>query len=194
MKFVFREKRAQAAAPFELFVAVTIMAFVMIIGYMVLDSATTQSCLNNVDNEMRIFKSNLEEAANKRSSSSFLFSPDTKCFASKEAKLWIHLEKNSRICTSACGKPLDECYIFSFTNSAIPNSSRSKCLDLPSLTTLLPGIGSTSCELAADASLASYTPVDPTNNTSKLPTGNYVIRNVASAAEQYAKICIWHKS
>lgn len=184
------DHKAQAAAPFELFVAVIIMGFVIVIGYSVLQGVYTEVCLNSVDREMTNLKLAIEDTVNRKSSNNVFFHPDSQCFSTTEASLKIVLETNNKVCASRCGYPSDECYIMTFSNSKIAHSLRQKCLDLPPYTNFL--VEGTLCgseELAQDG----YSTVDPINSDS-LKMGTYVIRNVSPAGDTYPKVCVWHRS
>ncbi|MCX6803108.1 MAG: hypothetical protein NTY48_00895 [Candidatus Diapherotrites archaeon] len=186
-------ERAQAAAPFELFVAVIIMAFVLVIGYKVLDEATTAACLNKVDKEMTGLISNIRDTVVTRSSNLFSFQPDTKCFSSKESSLKIYMEKNGRVCSAVCQKPLEECFIITFSNPALANATRQKCIDIPTYTSFM---SEESCSMT-DAPLqqAGFDIINPQSDMGQgILRGQYVIRNISPGGDTYPKICVWYKA
>jgi len=57
-------QKGQAAAPFELLVAIIIMTFVIIVGTQMLNRVNEQVCINHVESEMSKFVNYLEETAN----------------------------------------------------------------------------------------------------------------------------------
>ena len=195
--FFQQEKRAQAAAPFELFVAVIIMAFVVIVGYNMLEKVNTEVCLNTVDREMTECKINLEDTVVRKSSNSFFFGPDTKCFASKQTTMKIEIVKQRAVCASRCNYPSDECYVMTFRNPNISNSLKQKCIDLPPLTNFLLDQSCQDYSLEEDesgqTSTADYRAVDPTKEGDIL-IGNYRIVNVSPAGDTYPKVCVWYRA
>jgi len=185
---VFFNQKGQAAAPFELFVAVIIMTFVVIVGYNMLEKVNTEVCLNTVDREMTKFKIALEDTVARKSSNAFYFHPDEKCFASQETVMKLEVEKNQKICTARCGYPSEECYVMTFSNPNIPNAFKSKCVDLPPLTNFLT---ENSCETTLETT--DYNPVDPTKE-GQILIGAYRFINVSPAGDTYPKVCIWYKA
>ncbi|MFA6065222.1 MAG: hypothetical protein WCW44_01345 [archaeon] len=181
-------QKGQAAAPFELFVAVIIMTFVVIVGYNMLEKVNTEVCLNTVDREMTKFKIALEDTVARKSSNAFYFHPDEKCFASRETVMKLEVETNKNLCTARCNYPSEECYVMTFSNPNIPNAFKSKCIDLPPLTNFLT---ETSCEGGPDT--ADYKTVDPTKE-GQILIGGYRLVNVSPAGDTYPKVCIWYKA
>ncbi|MEI7961790.1 MAG: hypothetical protein WCI04_05655 [archaeon] len=188
---IFKENKAQAAAPFELFVAVIIMAFVVVMGYTVLGTVNTEVCLNNVDKEMIKFKIALEDTANRNSSQAFSFMPPTACFDSKNTIMKIDVGKDST-CASRCGSMLSECYIMTFSNPDISNAFKQKCIDLPQYTSF-----PTDAPLCDDSTLAGtgFSTVNPIEGgKAGIQPGRYVVRNVSPTGDTYKKICVWYNA
>jgi len=182
--------QGQAAAPFELFVAVIIMAFVVVVGYSMLTYINREICLNSVDKEMTEFKLNLEDTVNRKSSTKFFFQPDSACFYSKQTKMNIQLLKEPMTCAARCSFSSNECYVMTFHNPNVPNAFRQKCLDLPELTQF---IGQTGSFCSDDSELGSqgYNVIDPT--LEGIFTGAYILKNATPLGEAYTKVCVWHK-
>ena len=192
--FKSKENRAQAAAPFELFVAVIVMAFVMVMGYVVLNMVNTEVCLNQVDKEMGKFKTAFEDTVNRKSSNSFYFLPPAACFSSKETVMKLELIKQPRVCADRCGFPADECNVLTFSNPTVANAFKQKCVDLPQYTSIMPKNDNVTC--ADDGSLSGngFVIVDPRENGTAILSGQYVIRNVSPAGDTFPKICVWYKA
>ena len=185
----FKEKKAQASAPFELFVAVIIMGFVVVMGYTVLGQVNNEVCLNSVDKEMTKFKAALEDTANRNSSQSFSFMPPTACFDSKNTTMKIEVGRD-QTCSSRCGSMLSECYIMTFANPDISNAFKQKCIDLPQYTSF-----PTDAPLCDDSTLSSggfqtINPIEGGKNS--IQPGRYVVRNVSPTGDTYKKICVWY--
>jgi len=180
------KQSGQMSAPFELFVAVIIMGFVVIIGSQMIANANANVCLNSVDKAMATFKTKLEETANQRSSNQFFFSPD-RCFDAAKAKIGIEKYNNSKVCSAKCGKPWDSCFTMSFYAEDIPNAYIEKCLNIPQYTTFFSSLDSGMCE-----GLQDYEAISPGNGGIKL--GQYILRNVANIGATYPSVCIYYKA
>lgn len=181
--------RAQASAPFELFVAVIIMTFVVVVGYQVLESVSREVCLNSVEREMTTFKIKLEDTVARKSSNKFMFSPQGGCFESKGTIMKIDVEKDSKICANRCGYPSDSCYVMTFANPNIAGAFRQKCLELPPYTTF----ATTDCGQIEGPDSADYGPIDPIS-IGALQVGSYITRNISAAGETYPNVCVFYKS
>ncbi len=191
MKFI-RKNKGQVSAPFELLVAVVIMAFVVIVGWKVLTDAKLQSCLNTVDKSMTDFKINLEDTANRRSENFFNFSPDRTCFYSKDSAMKIYLEKSSSVCAAICKRPVQECYVLKFANQSIPNAAKNKCLELPTYTSFT--ASGDLCTNIDQTLYRGYEPVNPLGDDGdNLGIGQYVFKYVALQGQAFPQICIWFR-
>jgi hypothetical protein len=185
MRKFFSEK-AQVSAPFELFVALIIMAFVVIIGSQMLGDVFAKQCLATVDKELTEFKVNLEDTTNNMSSSKFSFFPN-RCFNENKAIIKIETLANQKQCSAKCSVPSETCFIILFYAEDVPNGYKDACVNLPTYTSFL--TDSTSCPTVDD--LAGYTAIDPRDG---IRLGQYVLRNVAQAGDTYPKICTYYKS
>ena len=191
----FLNKRGQASAPFELFVAVTIMAFVIIIGYQTLDRVNREVCLSTVDREMTNFKINLEYTVARKSQNKIFFNPDPKCFASKTTVMKIEVEDNKSVCASRCSYPSDTCYVMTFYNENIPDAFKQKCLDLPKYTSFVADPGS--CEIKTNdevnSDMEGYKAIKPMD-AGNILIGSYIFRNISPAGETFPKVCVFYKA
>lgn len=201
----FISSKAQMSAPFELLVAVIIMTFVVIIGTQMLETSQKQVCLASVDREITEFTLNLKEAAVNRTVTRFDFRPDN-CYNENKAISTIVLFNDAHSCGVRCGlSGVESCFVFIFAAEDIPNGYRQKCIEIPSYTTFLGT--DTKCATNTDE-LAGYLPISPigdgasnivlVNNTAvntnaTIRSGNYIIKNVASAAQTYPDICVFVK-
>lgn len=188
-KFLLMNEKAQASAPFELFVAVIIMAFVIVVGYTALERVNTEVCINTVEREMTKFKVNLEGTVNLKSQNKIFFSPDDRCFASKQTIMKIETEDDRRVCAARCNYPSDTCFIMTFSNPNISGAFRTKCLDLPNYTNFVIEACGETAELAGEG----YTAVDPTKN-GQIRSGVYVFSNISPAGKTYPDICVFYKA
>ena len=183
------DEKAQASAPFELFVAVIIMTFVVIVGYQMLQTVNNEVCLNTVDREMTKLKINLEDTVARKSSNRFMFQPDNKCFSSKDTMMKLALESNKDVCAARCGHPSENCFILTFYNPNVPNGFKAKCMDVPIYTSFVKDDASVLC---GDAE-PGFVLTDPTIDGS-IQIGSYILRNVSTVGETFPKVCMWYKA
>jgi hypothetical protein len=191
MKFkgIFSSRKGQMSAPFELFVAVIIMAFVIIIGSQMLSAANREVCVNNIDKQLSDFKSNIENTANYKNSTKFLFENPDKCFNEKNAKINItHVAKNARLCALVCGRAEESCFILNFVISK-DGISKQKCLNINKFTTFMTGETTSACD-SATLGVDGYVAISPENS---LPTGSYILRNVSNPGEPFPKVCTFYR-
>lgn len=191
MNWFFINNKGQASAPFELLVAVVIMSFVMVVGYVVLENVNTQVCLNSVDREMTEFKLAIEDSVTRMSSTPLTFRPEGSCFSSKKSKLQIYNEETRSVCAAVCGFAADKCYIMKFS-SELPGSTKRKCLNLPSFTSFQDN-ESGMCNDDTLVQGSGYSAIDPTVEGQFL-AGSYVIRNISPAGHPFPLICVYYKS
>ena len=178
--------RAQAAAPFELLVAVIIMTFVIIVGSQMLGQVNDQVCMNHVENEISKFVNYLEETANKKSTSKFSFRPEKICFNQSTHVMKIVREMDVRVCSAKCGIPQDTCYVMIFYTPDVALGTKERCINLPVYTNF--ETNDSVCTALGD--LAGYSVVVPSE---KLPFGSYVLKNVAKVGETWPNICVYAK-
>ena len=181
-------RRGQVSAPFELFVAIIIMSFVVIIGIQMLTNVQAQVCLASVDKELGEFKSKLEDTANNMASNKFFFSPE-RCFNENKVIIKVETLSSTKQCSAKCGTPVDKCFTVMFYAPDVPNGYKDKCLNLPVYTSFLTQGGEGGCESLDD--VAGYEAVDPRD---QIRLGQYVTRNVAQAGDTYPKMCVFYKA
>lgn len=189
MKSIFFSEYGQASAPFELMVAVIIMSFVMVVGYMVLDTVNTQVCLNSVDREMTEFKLALEDSVARMSSTPLVFRPEGTCFSSTKSTLKIYNEETPSVCSAVCGFAANSCYIMVFSSKTPGISTKRKCLNLPAFTSFQEEPTCVDSVLQGQG----YSTIDPTIEGKFLP-GSYIIRNISPAGHPFPMICVWYKT
>lgn len=187
--------KGQMSAPFELFVAVIIMGFVILIGTGMLDKVNDQVCLNSIDKQITDFKLYLEETANKKSSTKFGFWPDN-CFQESKAGINIQKKTSTTTCAAKCGKPTDSCFVIQFYSAELAGGFKEKCLNLPTYTSFYSDGENCFSSISAE-DLDGYDAIDPMYGGSgdeplKIRRGSYVIRNISAAGEVYPKICVYY--
>jgi hypothetical protein len=192
--FLSMNQKAQASAPFELFVAVIIMTFVIILGHSLLITVQTEICLNSVDKAMTDFKSSLEDTVNTRTSKRFSFQPESSCFDSKETIMNISVEDNARVCAARCDFASDTgCYLMTFQNPNITSANatnfKTKCLNLPPLVSFLSAESDYCSNEAFTAD--GFELIDL--STAKIQRGTYYLVNATRANDTYPMICVWYK-
>jgi hypothetical protein len=199
-------QRGQMSSPFELFVAIIIMTFVIIIGTQMLASANANACMASIDRELIEFKQMLEDTAQRRSQNKFEFRPDD-CFNQNQATIKIVKYTQPSQCSVACGKPMQYCWAMVFSAPDLTNGFKKKCLNLPQYTTFTDS--PTICK-TTDEQLKGYKAIDPTEEitstdgtnpedginftTTNLKPGSYILRNVAGAGKTYPEMCVFRKA
>lgn len=184
--------KAQMSSPFELFVAVVIMTFVVIIGTQMLDVSQKQVCLASIDREVTKFVVNLEDSANNRTASRFEFRPDN-CYNESQAIARIFRFDDAQICGAKCNiAGMSSCIVLIFHASDIPGGNIEKCIRIPPYTTFLQ-TNDSRCSTVGD-DLNVYLPIFPVGDMGdNLVQGSYVIRNVSTAAEKFPSICMFRR-
>lgn len=181
--------KGQMNSPFELLVTMVIIVFVILLGSQMLAYAGNKTCENGVNSEISEFKTNLEDAANGRSSKEFTFYPDNVCFDKSKAIIKLQRLSTQRECSAICGKPTDACWVLIFnSNESKDGIFLQRCLALHSYTSFL--TDSTNCSTADKEELDGYNVLDPTQI---MPLGKYILRNVAGVGESLPKICTFQK-
>ncbi len=180
------DSKAQSGAPFELLVAVIIMAFVLIIGAQVINSTNQKVCENNVQKEVLEFKGFLEDTVNRKSANKFVFYPDDPCFEVSKSVTKVEKLFDEKSCLANCGQPLSSCWVITFDSKEERTQSIyfRACVDLPAYTTFL---GPTS-----DCYEEGYNVVDAME---KIPFGQYSLKynSVGGDTSGVPKICVMHK-
>ncbi|MBT4192613.1 MAG: hypothetical protein HOE11_04860 [Candidatus Diapherotrites archaeon] len=188
MKF---NSRGQMSAPFELLVAMIIMAFVVIIGTQMIANTETQMCLLSIDKELTEFKLSIEETAQKKASVKFDFRPED-CFNEKKVTIKLHqFIDDPATCAARCGDPRDSCFIIFFSAPNLSNGYKQKCLDIAEYTTFL----GEDADCATTGALEGYTAMKPIGDAADvLLPGTYVLRDVSPAGNAYPKICVFRRA
>lgn len=182
------------SSPFELFVAVIIMTFVIIIGTQMLNQSQEQVCLTSIDRELTEFKINLEDTVNSRSATRFEFRPDD-CYNEAKAVVKIFRYNDAATCGSKCGvSGVESCFVLLFNASDISQGHREKCINIPAYTTFLGGsLGKDLCGVGAD--LQGFGPIFPVGTDGEnLTPASYALRNVSDASETYPSICVYKRA
>lgn len=179
-------QKGQSGAPFELLVAVIIMAFVIIIGAQVINSTNEKVCENNVHKSVLEFKGFLEDTVNRKSVNKFIFYPDDPCFEVSKAVTKIEKLFDEKSCLANCGQPLSSCWVISF--NSVEERTKSiyyrTCVNLPVYTTFL----GTSGDCFEEGFVA-------VNVLEKIPFGQYTLKYYAEEDDTSSvpKICVMHK-
>jgi uncharacterized protein (UPF0333 family) len=183
--------RGQVNSPFELLVAIIIMGFVILIGTQMIASANDQVCFSVVKKEMVEFSDSLENSSEYRTSTKFSFRPNEKqCYNESQSIMKIVKYANQTKCSAVCGQPLNSCFIMVFGAEDIVNGYEDICLNIPTYTSFVSD--TTTCP-TNEPSLNGYNALEviSTGKNLTLPSGTYIIRNVAPAGKTYPVICTY---
>jgi hypothetical protein len=190
MKLI-RNEKGQMSAPFELMVAIIIMAFVVIIGAQMLANTNEQMCLLSIESELKEFKLNIEKTAQERASIKFDFRPED-CFNERKTTIQIvQFNDDPATCASRCGDPRDSCFVLFFSSLDLANGYKQKCLNIAEYTFFLGA--DAQCSIGED--LKGFVAMNPIGDAAdNLLPGTYILRDVAPAGEAYSKICVFRRA
>ncbi len=153
-----RGTSGQESAPFELLVAVILMAFVLFAGYNALDRLNKQVCQNVIESELNEFSRSLENTATGKGSNEFTFNfsqngtscsakiNDCAAFGSTNPGdvqcVQLVDSTDPKICSAHCPSARTLCSLLIYKSAKY--SSVIKCVDI-STTTVFPEAGSPQC-------------------------------------------------
>ncbi len=123
--------RGQEGAPFELLVAVIMMAFVLVIGWYAIDRLRTETCYNENEKMMEELKTAITHAVNYRNIKTINFKL-TNC--SKEDKVFIEDYTDPYLCQRYCLGSQEHCSILWYHSKG---KNIAKCLNIATSTQFL---------------------------------------------------------
>lgn len=185
--------KAQMSSPFELFVAVIIMTFVVIIGTQMLNVSQQRICLSSIEGELSEFENNLQETANNRTATRFEFRPQN-CYNESESIVRIFRFDDSVVCGAKCGTSgMRTCHVLVFNTSDIPGGYIEKCLRISSNTSFAE-LNDPRCS-TDELGLEGFTQIVPMGESgNNIFSGSYALRNVSTAAQTYPSICVFRRA
>ena len=99
-------RRGQESAPFELLIAVIVMAFVMLFGYIALDYTIKEDCKIRINKELEKMRSAIESTTNQSSLQRVVFEVP-QCF--KDSRVRLDAVRDKRVCSSICREGREQC-------------------------------------------------------------------------------------
>src|SRR3989344_4658042 len=124
-------QRGQESAPFELLIAMILVAFVILVGFNALNRLNFEICKGNVNSDLEQIRTAIETVVKNKSQSQASFELPS-CFKEDESKLRILCSEDPAYCSAYCGGGVQSCKVLTFYN---PEFSDTKCLRVSQVTT-----------------------------------------------------------
>jgi len=167
---VFASAKGQESAPFELLIAVIIMTFVMMFGYMAMEDYHEMQCKAGINQELERMRDGIESTVNQGSVSKVEFKIE-QCF--KDSRVVLNTVSNRSVCSRICQEGRQECVSLDFWSGG---HNRRVCVNIPLHTqfegTADFGPGTYCSDKRADT--ISYELVPIGNDEVGVPNGSYM--------------------
>lgn len=162
--------KGQESAPFELFIAVIIMTFVMMFGYNALSEMEKKRCQATIDQELQRMRTAIEGVTNQGSLEKITFEVPA-CFKNSKVKLSAVL--NRAICSSICQEGRAECVSLDYWSD---DYYERVCVNIP-LSTQFEGTSSGGPGTYCPDRRPDYTLVPFRDEDVGVPNGSYLLMN-----------------
>ncbi len=127
----FLDEKGQEEAPFELLVAVVIMGFVLVAGYMAMQDIQDKVCRQKINKLSEDFRAALEEVVIKKGSVDTIVDFPNDCYSDEDEDFFVVHVDNEYLCENFCSGIMKNCVLLSYTN---PDFGFRKCLSIPAQT------------------------------------------------------------
>lgn len=176
-------QKGQEEAPFELLVAVIIMAFVIFIGLQAMEKLTQEKCYNEANANLLQLRNDLQEVNEAGSSKNLNFHLST-CYNPEKEKTKIIERDDPNICGQLCKKQKTLCLILKYDTGE--GLIMQQCVDIAPLTSF-PSIATSKCLSREDE---GYELID---FKEEIPRGNYQLRNRSEAGSVFPTVCAYRQ-
>lgn len=179
-------KKGQEGAPFELLVAVIVMGFVLIAGYRVIQLLQFEECRGNLDNNLEVLKTAIENVAQGEGQRTVSFDFPV-CFPQETSKLEVIHRTDQHTCQNLCPGARIECTILAFTTEVCESSegcSNWKCLKISSATDFP---SESVCDDFGDDYDVDQWKVDP------IQPGQYILVKKFNEFSAQPRICVYRR-
>jgi len=122
---LFASAKGQESAPFELLIAVIIMTFVMMFGYMAMEDYQKMQCKAGINQELERMRDAIESTVNQGSVSKVDFKIE-QCF--KKSRTVLNTVSNRTVCSRICQEGRQECVSLDFWSDG---HNRRVCVNIP---------------------------------------------------------------
>ncbi len=117
-------QRGQEEAPFELLIAVIIMAFVIFIGLQAMNFVQIEQCKAQINKSATELINKVQQVSNSGNAVSLVFDPP-ECFTkpkpSDGEEMRFEIINNPLHCGRLCGSASDKCFVFSYNSAEFSN-------------------------------------------------------------------------
>ena len=120
-----RSRKGQESAPFELLIAVIVMAFVMLFGYRIMEMMREEECKAIINLELEKMRTAIESTTNQGSKEMIVFSVP-QCF--RNAKVQLASLRNKVVCSSICKEGRENCISLDYWGEGY---TRRVCVNIP---------------------------------------------------------------
>lgn len=135
-------ERGQEEAPFELIVAVIIMGFVLIVGFLAMQQIQKDICLQKINKQIGDFRINMENVVTKKGSVSILLDFPNECYPDEKEEFRIVHIDDKYLCENYCEGMRQDCMVLSYRN---PVRGLRECINIPPETNFPTEAGAMAC-------------------------------------------------
>ncbi len=179
-------EKGQEEAPFEILVAVVIMGFVLLAGYVAMKQVQGDICEQKIEKQIDDFRAALEEVVVKQGSVDIILDFPKDCYSEKHQSFAIVHIDDEPLCRHFCGGIRKNCMILKYTDQEV-GLAWNKCINIPPQTNF-PKLGSLgSCPI--DGKFADFLLQDLKDD---IPQGRYVLLN-KTVTGNVPTICAYKK-
>ena len=185
------DQRAQESAPFELMVAVVIMAFVIFVGFQAMERLRDEQCFAKIDKTLEEFKTKLEIAVTQKSPQTIPFIL-AECSSPGKQDIRIQDWDSAIFCAGLCRSAEITCTSLEYFDKT-PGKIKGirKCLNIPPDTIFSPQ--------ATPGRCASIDNVDQRQAyvlqdfKQGIPLGTYLLINKTFATDTFPQMCAYQR-
>jgi len=180
-------KKGQESAPFELLVAIIIMAFVLIVGTQALERLAHEKCKGEIEAELESVKTAIEIVAKGQGKRNINIRFPV-CFGSEDTVVKIIEREDPQLCAIFCGGSRSLCTTIVYSN---PQHTQTKCLHISPATHFSTVAGE--CD-AAEVNTAEVT-YEALNfkGPDGIPDGRYILLSRLHATANYPIVCAFQE-
>jgi len=190
---LLRSRKGQESAPFELLIAVIVMAFVMLFGYRAIEEMQRAECKALINQELEKMRTAVENTTNQGSLEMIVFSVPA-CF--KDGKVRLDTLRNKVVCSQICKEGRDQCMSLDYWGRGY---TKRVCVNIPMHTefegTASGGMG-TYCDdrrSETTGSPISYELKPFTDEDVGVPNGTYELMNRTPPGWSKPVVCAYKK-
>jgi hypothetical protein len=184
-------QKAQESAPFELLVAVIIMAFVLFVGLNAIIKTNQEQCFAQIDKSLEEFKVKMEIAVTQKSPQT-IFLKLSDCFNPEDEEIIIRDHDNALFCADLCGTAEITCTSLNYINKTQQNLRIiQKCLNISPETVFPANTSAGRCVDSSALEQQFQQEFVPQDFKSGIFQGNYLLINKTLATDTFPTVCAY---